>query len=57
MKVKIVKCNNQFLWYFNHIGKIFDVVKVESSFYWVREPDEWKCLNFLVKDDVVVVIE
>ena len=55
MKIKVTKCSNQFLWYFRHIGKIFEVVNVESTLHWVREPDEWKCLNFIFEDDIVIV--
>lgn len=57
MKVKIINCKDELLWYNKHIGETFDVVKVSSWAYWCRERNEYKASNFIHKSDAEVVSE
>lgn len=47
MKVKIKKCSDSLYWYNKHIGEEFDVHRFGERFVWVREPNEYQCLNFI----------
>ena len=54
-KIKIVKSSDTYLWYSKHIGETFVVIKESKDIYWVREKDEWQCLNFVSKEDSELV--
>lgn len=51
MQIKIIKCSDPFLWYNEHINEIFKVHRIGSDRVWVREPNEWQCLNFVLNED------
>lgn len=56
MKIKIIKCNNKLLWYFKHIGEIFEVVRQDSEYYWAYEKNlAWRCVNIISKADCEVI--
>lgn len=55
MKIKITSCKDSSLWYNSLLGQEFDVVKLGPNFAWVREPDEYACLNYVMIQDYVVV--
>lgn len=57
MKIKIIKCSDSFFWYNKHIGEEVEVLKQNSKEYWVRELNEWRCWNFILKEDAEVVSE
>jgi hypothetical protein len=50
-KIKVLKCNNSLLWYAQHIGEEFDVLKEEANAYWCRERQHPFCLNWVLKED------
>lgn len=55
MKIKVVKCNNELLWYSKHIGEEFEVRFIDDESYWTRERDGvYNCLNWIYKDDATV---
>lgn len=52
-KFKITSCSNSILWYVNHIGKEFEILKEDKSAYWTLEPDsQFRLLNWVLKVDV-----
>ena len=56
MRIKIKKCSNPILWYNSHIGKYFDVRKVEASVVWVYEPNnEYSLLNWIYLSDLEII--
>jgi len=55
MNIKIINCRNSRLWYSKHIEEIFYVVRDEFDVYWVQELNEWRTLNFVLKEDAEVV--
>lgn len=55
MKIKITSCKNSRLWYNSLLDQEFDVVKLGHDFVWVREPDEYACLNYVMNVDYIVV--
>lgn len=55
MKIKVVKCSNELLWYSKHIGEEFEVNFIEKEAYWTREKDGvYNCLNWIFIDDVII---
>lgn len=57
MKIKIIKCKDSLFWYNKHINQIFEVEKEWDTYVWVREPNEFRCLNFVLKEDCKEVKE
>ena len=55
LKIKIINCRNSRLWYSKYVEEIFFVVRDEFDVYWVQEPNEWRTLNFVLKEDAEVV--
>ena len=55
MQIKIISCPNAMLWYNQHIGEEFMVLREEDKAYWVRELDHPYCLNWVYKQDVEVL--
>ena len=51
--VEIVDAKDSLLWYAQHIGKRFAVIREEDYYYWTREPAGY--LNFIHKCDASVV--
>jgi hypothetical protein len=49
--IKITNCTDSMFWYMEHINKEFEVIRAEKDRYWVREPNDWQCLNFVLKQD------
>lgn len=38
MKILIVACSDSLMWYSKLLGTVHDVVRVDSEYYWCREP-------------------
>lgn len=60
MKVKIVRCCDNLMWYREHIGEVFEIFRVEGnpdlpSRYWTREPSGYS--NFILPRDCLVIKE
>lgn len=49
--IKITNCTDSMFWYANHVNKEFEVIRAEHDRYWVREPNEYQCLNFVLRID------
>ena len=54
-KIKIKRCSDMLFWYRKHINETFDVVNEDFDRYWVRELDDFGCLNFVLKTDAEIV--
>jgi hypothetical protein len=54
LRVKVKRCRDVF-WYQHYIGETFVVVYEDPDQWWVREPDEFGFLNFILKDDTEIV--
>jgi hypothetical protein len=54
LRVKVKRCRNDF-WYQHHMGEIFTVIYQDPDRWWVREPDQFGFLNFILKVDTEVV--
>lgn len=50
-RIKILKCSNFMLWYKQHIGEEFEVVREEKTSWWVREKDKPNPINWVYKTD------
>ena len=57
MRIRIVKCKDPMLWYNKHIGEYFKLERLWDTYGWVREKDEFQCLNFVLIEDFEVVEE
>jgi hypothetical protein len=58
MKIKIVACKDSLLWYYDHLGKEFEVVKQDKNIYWVCEPDTtFRLLNWVDKKDAQLLVD
>jgi len=55
LQIQIKKCSDSLFWYHREIGGTFMVEAQDQDRYWVREPDEHRCLNFVLKKDAVVL--
>lgn len=55
MQIKIMSAPNGMLWYNQHIGEEFHVLREEDKAYWVREREHPYCLNWVYKKDVEVL--
>jgi hypothetical protein len=55
MQIKIKSCPNAMLWYNQHIGEEFHVLREEDKAYWVREREHPYCLNWVYKTDTEVL--
>ena len=55
MLIKITSCKDTSLWYNSKIGEVLKVHRIEPTAYWCREDDEYGCLNFVYKNDCIVV--
>lgn len=54
-QVKIKRCSDELYWYAKEVGNVFMVEAEDSDRYWVREPNEYRCLNFVLKKDAIVL--
>lgn len=54
LQVRVKRCRD-FYWYKHHIGDVFTVVYQDVDRWWVREPDEFGFLNFILKVDAEIV--
>ena len=54
LRVKVKRCRDVF-WYQHYIGETFVVVYQDTDQWWVREPDEFGFLNFILKDDTEII--
>jgi hypothetical protein len=55
MKIKVIKCSDQILWYNAHVGEEFIVKFIDDKSYWTREKDGvFNSLNWIYKDDCKV---
>lgn len=57
MKIKILKCTDPLFWYNKYINEIFYVQKIENTRVWVRELNEFGCLNFVLNEDFEIYKE
>lgn len=57
MKIKILKSKDSLYWYSKYLNHIFEVEKEWDNYLWVREPNEFRCLNFVLKEDCKEVKE
>jgi hypothetical protein len=56
MEIQITKCANSGYWYNEHIGKCLELEYVDRfGDYWCRELDEYHALNFVLKNDAILV--
>ena len=55
IKIKVLKCSNFMLWYKQHIGEEFEVVREEKSAWWVREKDRPNPINWIYKTDSEII--
>lgn len=53
--VKVIRCSDSLFWYRKNIGQVFRVEYESADRFWVREDDEWRCLNFILKKDSEIV--
>lgn len=56
MRVRVKKSSDALFWYTQHIGKEFVVISTDIDRFWVRELDEYHCLNFILKIDCELVV-
>lgn len=54
LRVKVKRCRDIY-WYGRYIGDTFAVVYQDADRWWVREPDEFGFLNFILKDDAEII--
>lgn len=54
-QIQIKRCSDDLFWYQREIGEVFMVEAEDADRYWVREPDEHRCLNFVLKKDATVL--
>jgi|694.fasta_scaffold07822_23 hypothetical protein len=58
MQIKIISHGDGIVWYANHVGKVFDVVREDretSDVFWAREPEGF--INIVYKKDAQIVQE
>lgn len=55
LTVRVKRCREPFYWYQRHIGETFVVVYQDVDRWWVREPDEFGFLNFILKVDTEIL--
>ena len=56
MRIKIKKSSDALFWYTQHIGETFVVMATDIDRFWVKELDDYHCLNFVLKVDCEVVV-
>jgi hypothetical protein len=55
VKIKILQCQNDLLWYNNHIGEEFDVTVITDNCYWAKvKPEIFNCINWVYRDDATI---
>lgn len=57
LKIRVKKSSDAFFWYTNHIDEVFVVMATEIDRFWVREPNSFGALNFILKVDCEIVVE
>lgn len=55
LTVKVKRCREPLYWYQRHIGETFVVVYQDVDRWWVREPNEFGFLNFILKVDTEIL--
>lgn len=55
LTVKVKRCREPLYWYQRHIGETFVVVYQDADRWWVKEPDEFGFLNFILKVDTEIL--
>jgi hypothetical protein len=56
LRVRVKKSSDSLFWYTKHIGETFVVKATDIDRVWVKEPDEYGALNFILKVDIEVVV-
>lgn len=54
LQIRVKRCRDVF-WYQYHIGKTFVVIYQDTDRWWVKEPDEFGFLNFILKVDAEII--
>lgn len=54
LQIRVKRCRDVF-WYQHHIGETFVVVYQDTDRWWVKEPDEFGFLNFILKADAEII--
>ena len=49
MTITIMGCRDPLMWYADHIGEAFEVIRFDQENYWVREPAGY--LNIVKRED------
>lgn len=55
VQILVKRCSNSMFWYHREIGTVFIVESEDQDHFWVRELDECRCLNFILKKDAEVL--
>jgi hypothetical protein len=55
MKIKILQCQNDLLWYNDCIGEEFDVTVITDNCYWVKvKPEIFNSINWVYRDNATI---
>ena len=55
-EVHITKCSNSGYWYSKHVGDNLPLHSIDrNGDYWCREQDEYGALNFVLKQDGILM--
>ena len=50
-RIIVTWCSDSLYWYAKYLGTKFIVKREEEDRYWVREPNDYGLLNFILKKD------
>ena len=50
-RIVVTWCSDSLYWYAKYLGTEFIVKREEEDRYWVREPNDYALLNFILKKD------
>ena len=50
-RIVVTWCSDSLYWYAKFLGTEFVVKREEEDRYWVREPNDYGLLNFILKKD------
>lgn len=50
-RIVVTWCSDSLYWYAKYLGTEFIVKREEEDRYWVREPNDYGLLNFILKKD------
>lgn len=58
-KIKIKSSDDTLYWYYDRIGEVFDIVRIEKIdgiiYYWVKTADRYNTLNFVLESDAELI--